>query len=42
LKTDPLWGGRWAGVGEVLTTMIYTHVLNRGGWGVCRPLDSTL
>lgn len=24
---------------EVKTTMIYTHVLNRGGQGVCSPLD---
>jgi site-specific recombinase XerD len=25
---------------EVSTTMIYTHVLNRGGRGVKSPLDS--
>ena len=25
---------------NVKTTMIYTHVLNRGGKGVCSPLDS--
>jgi site-specific recombinase XerD len=24
---------------DVTTTMIYTHVLNRGGWGVRSPLD---
>jgi site-specific recombinase XerD len=24
---------------DVRTTMIYTHVLNRGGLGVCSPLD---
>lgn len=24
---------------DVKTTMIYTHVLNRGGKGVCSPLD---
>jgi len=24
---------------DVRTTMIYTHVLNRGGPGVCSPLD---
>ena len=24
---------------DVRTTMIYTHVLNRGGRGVCSPLD---
>ena len=28
------------GHADVLTTMIYTHVLNRGGRGVCRPLDA--
>ena len=27
---------------EVLTTMIYTHVLNRGGRGVRSPLDQIL
>jgi integron integrase len=26
---------------DVATTMIYTHVLNRGGYGVRSPLDST-
>jgi site-specific recombinase XerD len=25
---------------DVKTTMIYTHVLNRGGRGVCSPLDN--
>lgn len=25
---------------DVRTTMIYTHVLNRGGKGVCSPMDS--
>ena len=25
---------------DVRTTMIYTHVLNRGGWGVRSPLDT--
>jgi site-specific recombinase XerD len=25
---------------DVKTTMIYTHVLNKGGRGVCSPLDS--
>lgn len=24
---------------DVKTTMIYTHVLNRGGHGVCSPID---
>jgi site-specific recombinase XerD len=24
---------------DISTTMIYTHVLNRGGRGVCSPLD---
>jgi len=24
---------------DVPTTMVYTHVLNRGGHGVCSPLD---
>jgi len=27
------------GHGDVSTTMIYTHVLNRGGLGVLSPLD---
>jgi site-specific recombinase XerD len=27
------------GHSDVLTTMIYTHVLNRGGKGVLSPLD---
>ena len=27
------------GHADVSTTMIYTHVLNRGGKGVCSPLD---
>jgi integron integrase len=27
---------------NVKTTMIYTHVLNRGGRGVCSPLDRTI
>jgi site-specific recombinase XerD len=25
---------------DVRTTMVYTHVLNRGGKGVCSPMDS--
>ena len=25
---------------DIKTTMIYTHVLNRGGKGVCSPMDS--
>ncbi len=25
---------------DVRTTMVYTHVLNRGGMGVCSPLDA--
>ncbi|MBI4572367.1 MAG: tyrosine-type recombinase/integrase [candidate division NC10 bacterium] len=25
---------------DVRTTMIYTHVLNRGGRGVCSPADT--
>ena len=28
------------GHADVATTMIYTHVLNRGGRGVVSPLDS--
>jgi site-specific recombinase XerD len=28
------------GHSDVKTTMIYTHVLNRGGRGVCSPLDA--
>lgn len=27
---------------DVTTTMIYTHVLNRGGLGVRSPLDTTI
>jgi hypothetical protein len=27
------------GHGNVSTTMVYTQVLNRGGWGVRSPLD---
>ena len=27
---------------DVQTTMIYTHVLNRGGRGVVSPLDQTV
>ncbi len=27
---------------DVSTTMIYTHVLNRGGRGVCSPADRVL
>jgi hypothetical protein len=27
---------------DVATTMIYTHVLNRGGRGVCSPADNLL
>jgi site-specific recombinase XerD len=30
------------GHSDVRTTMIYTHVLNRGGHGVASPLDSML
>jgi integron integrase len=30
------------GHNSVLTTMIYTHVLNRGGRGVCSPLDHVM
>ena len=30
----------WLGDQDVKTTMIDTHVLNRGGRGVCSPLDS--
>ncbi len=25
---------------DVTTTMVYPHVLNRGGWGVRSPVDS--
>ncbi len=28
--------GHW----DVSTTMVYTHVLNRGGKGVCSPADA--
>lgn len=28
------------GHGDVKTTMIYTHVLNKGGRGICSPLDA--
>jgi integron integrase len=28
------------GHADVSTTMIYTHVLNKGGWGVASPLDA--
>jgi site-specific recombinase XerD len=27
------------GHADVKTTMVYTHVLNKGGQGVCSPLD---
>lgn len=27
------------GHSSVETTMIYTHVMNKGGWGVISPLD---
>ncbi|WP_398312445.1 tyrosine-type recombinase/integrase [Zoogloea sp.] len=30
------------GHADVKTTMIYTHVLNRGGRGVVSPLDAVL
>ncbi len=32
----------WVGHGDVKTTMIYTHVLNRGGEGVESPADRLL
>ena len=31
--------GRWQGHTDVSTTMLYTHVLNRGGLGVRSPAD---
>ena len=31
-----------APVARVKTTMIYLHVLNRGGWGAQSPLDNLL
>ncbi|MBL4902810.1 MAG: tyrosine-type recombinase/integrase, partial [Desulfocapsa sp.] len=30
------------GHNDVATTMIYTHVLNQGGYGVKSPLDDLL
>ena len=29
----------WSGQSDVKTTMVYTHVLNRGGHGVQSPID---
>lgn len=37
-----LFMNEWLGHSNVRTTMIYTHVLNRGGLGVQSPADRLL